>query len=165
MSGCSSLCTNEQTVYSKHSYCPLYRAVLPVNQSKKERIGKILIALYIGLFSNCIYHSSISEYHMNSLFSTVNFLKSGTTVLTKSPSKPHIYVVLYFCIYYAHGCPTFFYPTYFLRFPNIKKGSQHLYRLSSHSFILHYVYLNGLYLVPFSTKAQYFRISNRIKAR
>ena len=75
-----------------------------------------LIALYIGLFSNCIYHSSISEYHMNSLFSTVNFLKSGTTVLTKSPSKPHIYVILYFCLYYAFCCPTFFYPTYFLRF-------------------------------------------------
>ena len=117
ISGCSP---NDNALYlsaKKGAYCPLYRAVLRGRDFRSYYpLERKLIALYIGLFSNCIYHSSISEYHMNSLFSTVNLLKSGTTLLTKSPSKPHIYVILYFFLYYAFGCPTFFYPTYFLRF-------------------------------------------------
>ena len=143
MSGCSPNIATAPTVAAEsESYCPLCRAVLQ---------------LYLLQFSIRISHE-LSFFNRK-------FPKKWDNRFFQNPFETaYLHDSLFFHLL-CPWLPHFFYPTYFLRFPNKKKDSQHLYRLSSHSFILHYVYLNGLCLVPFSTKSQYFRISNRIKAR
>ena len=142
--GLFSTNTSNLSYKNRETYCPLCRAILQLY------LLQFLIRISHELpFFNRKFSKKWDNRFFQNPFEAA-YLRGSLFLHLLCLRLPHFFLSYIFFVLY---------------FPNIKKDSQHLYRLSLHPFILHYVYLNGLYLVPFSTKSQYFRISNRIKDR